>query len=130
MARGWTSIGEEQWNEFRRNLADISPETIRKSGLKIEAPWCGVNQHTLEDLAASLIEFAGIYEAKPNLQDLCRKQVIEAKDRARWQANRHTTDESTRKRKEEMVEWMLIWLSNPTIFSAWHAIRTHRNESN
>ena len=28
-------------------------------------------------------------------------------------------DREKRKQKEDMVEWMLVWLENPEVFPAW-----------
>ena len=121
--RNWTSIGEHEWNELRSALPDISAETIRTSGLAIDPPWCGIKQHTFEELAESLHEFTASYAAQPHLRDFCRKQVIEAKDQARLRSRTNT-------RKTEMVDWMLVWLSDPALFPAWHAalMRVPRND--
>ena len=43
----------------------------------------------------------------------CRRQVIAAKDRAKFLAGKHPHE------KEEMAQWMLVWLENPEVFPAW-----------
>ena len=64
--------------------------------------------------AASIIEQANRRAA----------QIIdEAKDRARVISRNPKVDAEKRKQKEEMVEWMLVWLENPGIFGAWVAQR-------
>ncbi len=118
-SRGWSRIGESQWNELRRDLPDISAEMIRRAGLPVEAPWSGVRQHTFADLNESLREYSQIYQTRPDLRPYCREQVIAAKDRARWLAVRSKLDDQLRRRKETMVEWMLVWLSDPALFPAW-----------
>jgi len=42
----------------------------------------------------------------------CRRQVIAAKDRAKFLVKRNPA-------KEEMAQWMLVWLENPEVFPAW-----------
>jgi hypothetical protein len=118
-ARGWTHIGESEWNELRAALPDVSAGVIQQAGLPVDAPWCGVHQHTFEELEHSLREFSGVYESQPDLRRLCREQVIAAKDRAKWLSVRSTIDEETRLRKARMAEWMLIWLGDPALFPAW-----------
>ena len=122
--RGWARIGESEWNELRAALPDIAASTIQQSGLAIEAPWCGVRQHTFEELEESLSEFSAVYEVRPDLRRLCREQVIADKDRAKWLSVR-STDGETRSRKAAMAEWMLVWLGDPAIFPVWvRALKT------
>jgi hypothetical protein len=116
--RGWARIGESEWEELRRDLPDVSESAIRTAGLPVDAPWCGIHQHTFEDLQDSLTEFSVVYEARPDLRLLIRELVIAAKDRAKWLSIR-STDEETRLRKATMAEWMLVWLGDPAIFPAW-----------
>lgn len=118
-ARGWTRIGESEWNELRQALPDVSASVIQQAGLPTDAPWCGVRQHTFEELEESLLEFSSVYAAQVDLRRLCRDQVIAAKDRAKWLSVRETVDEETRRRKARMAEWMLVWLGDPVIFPAW-----------
>jgi hypothetical protein len=118
-AHGWLRIGESEWNELRQSLADISTSVIQQAGIPIDAPWCGIRQHTFEELGQSLGEFSAVYEARPDLRQTCRTQVIAAKDRAKWLSVRATVDEETRQRKAAMAEWMLVWLGDPAIFPTW-----------
>lgn len=120
-ARGWVRIGESEWNELRQALPDVSTSVIQQAGLPVDAPWCGVNQHTFGELEESLREFSTVYEARADLRRLCRAQVIAAKDRAKWLAGRSTVDEETRRRKAAMAEWMLVWLGDPALFPVWAA---------
>jgi len=120
-ARGWQRIGESEWNELRAALPDISAATMRQSGLPIGAPWCGVRQHTFEELEESLREFSATYEARPDLRKLCREMIIAAKDRAKLLAHKSNIDQKVRDRKAAMAEWMLIWLGDPAIFPVWVA---------
>jgi hypothetical protein len=126
-ARGWTKIGEAEWNELRRELPDVSEAAIPRCGIAVDAPWCGVRQHGLEELEESLRAFSCVYAEREDLRRWCRDQVIAAKDRARWISRRAGGDEGLRARKAEMVEWMLVWLGDPAVFpvwaDAWHAAR-------
>jgi hypothetical protein len=125
--RGWGKIGEDEWNELRRELPDVSETTIQQCGIAVDAPWCGVRTHDFEDLEESLRAFSSVYAEREDLRRLCRDRVIAAKDRARWISRRAGGDETLRARKAEMVEWMLVWLGDPAVFpvwaDAWHAAR-------
>ena len=118
-ARGWSSIGEAEWLELKAALPDISDTTIRSAGIPIAQPWCGVRQHTLDELEMSLRELSEVYEKHPHLRRTCREQVIAAKTRARFLSRKNAL-------KHEMVEWMLIWLGDPAMFPAWAALRRER----
>lgn len=122
-ARGWDVIGETEWQELRSALSDISETTIRGSGIPIRAPWRGVAAHSIDELEASLCELSQVYETRADLRRYCRDQVIAAKDRARWAAQSPKVEESKRGVKTEMVEWMLVWLGDPSVFPAWVQLR-------
>ena len=49
----------------------------------------------------------------------CRRQVIGAKDRAKFLARDSRTPPEKKARKEEMAQWMLVWLENPEVFPPW-----------
>jgi len=55
-------------------------------------------------------------------QRACRQLVIEAKDHARW-ALRRASDPESKARRQEMIQWMLVWLENPEIFPQWLRLR-------
>jgi hypothetical protein len=57
----------------------------------------------------------------------CRRQVIGAKDRARFLARSPRTAPEKKAQKEEMAQWMLVWLENPEVFPAWVAARKRVN---
>ncbi len=124
LEQGWGRIGESEWEQLRRTLPDVSENVIRTAGLPVAAPWCGIRQHTFDELEDSLTQFSAVYEGRPDLQRLCREVVIAAKDRAKWLSVRGA-DEETRLRKATMAEWMLVWLGDPAIFPAWvRALKT------
>jgi hypothetical protein len=125
-ARGWTRIGEAEWHALQAALPDVPEITLREAGLTIAPPWSGVRQHSLEELEASLDELTGAYEARPDLRPYCREQVIAAKDHARWASRSQRVDAARRALKAEMVEWMLVWLDDPAVFTVWARIRRDR----
>src|SRR5271166_4350750 len=86
VARGWTFVGEDEWNELRSALSDISETTLRQSGIPVGAPFSGVAAHSIDELEASLCDLSRVYETRADLRRYCRDQVIAAKDRARWAA--------------------------------------------
>jgi hypothetical protein len=53
----------------------------------------------------------------------CRKQVIAAKDRAKFIAHNERTPPEKQAAKLEMVEWMMVWLENPPVFPDWVELR-------
>ena len=118
-ARGWTAIGESEWRELRAALPDISEATLRECGIPIEAPWCGANAHSFDELEQCLRELSRVFGERADLRRYCRDQVIAAKDRARWASK----NELKRVMKAEMVEWMLVWLDDPALFPVWVALR-------
>ena len=100
-----------------RELAPISEGYLRQllheAEVEIEQPYEGVRTSSLDRLEASLVEMEHVYSAALAAGDharvaVCRKVVIQAKDRARKRSG-----------KEEMVAWMLVWLENPAVFPAW-----------
>jgi hypothetical protein len=127
-ARGWTWIGEAEWNDLKAALPDVSETTIRRAGIPIAQPWRGVAQHTLDELESSLRELSEIYAARPDLRRYCRDQVIGAKDRARWASRSSHAGEDKRQLKAEMVDWMLVWLDDPAMFPTWAEMRRGRLE--
>jgi hypothetical protein len=113
-------------------LAPISESYLRhllaEIGVPVEAPFGGVRQGTFEELERSLIEMEVAYAGAQAAGDrqratLCRNAVIQAKDHARLSAHSPKTPAEKKAMKEEMVEWMLVWLENPGVFPAWVKLR-------
>ena len=117
--RGWTSIGENEWTEITAALPGLNAATMEDAGLFVEQPWRGVKQHNFDELEHSLQELTVAYFARPDLQLFIRRQVIAAKDHARWVSRSARVDEMKRHAKAEMVNWMLVWLDDPAMFVAW-----------
>ena len=121
--RGWTSIGEAEWAQILSVVPKASSEDLADFDIPVDPPWCGVRQHTLAELEASLTSLTGIYENRQDLRAFSRKLVIRAKDRAKWASKSRHVAEPKRSLKAEMAGWMLVWLSDPALFPAWVRIR-------
>lgn len=122
------AITEAVWHDLLRRLAPVSESYLRElllnSGLAIDQPYAGIRQHTFEELEQTLREMLGVYAeaaaaGKRELARYCRRQVIGAKDRAKFLAANPRTPPEKQAVKREMAQWMLIWLENPEVFPAW-----------
>jgi hypothetical protein len=122
------AITEEVWNDLMRRLAPVSEgylrELLRATGLPFAQPYCGIRQHTFEELEESLREMLRAYTDAVAARDrdrarYCRRQVIAAKDRARFQVRSPRTAPEKAAEKREMAEWMLVWLEIPEVFPSW-----------
>jgi hypothetical protein len=119
------AITEAVWTALCMKLAPVSEsylrDLLRTTGLPFDQPWAGIRQHTLEELEQSLLGMLEVYSQAKQAGDrerarYCRRQVIAAKDRAKFLAD-------TKPEKEEMARWMLVWLENPEVFPAWAEAR-------
>lgn len=122
------AITEAVWQEIARRLAPVSEsylrDLLRATGLPFDQPYAGIRQHTFEELEASLDSMREVYMAAKAAGDgprarHCRRQVIAAKDRARFAAQNSRTTPEKQVEKEEMAQWMLVWLEDPEVFPAW-----------
>ena len=122
------AITGELWMELLERLKPISEnylrELLRDTGLPFEQPYAGVRQGSLQELETSLREMLSIYVETTAAGDrktarYCRRQVIGAKDRARFLSARPAATPEKKAEKVEMVRWMLVWLENPEVFPAW-----------
>ena len=122
------AITEAVWQALLRELAPVSEsylrDLLRDTGLPFHQPYAGIRQHTFEELEHSLLDMLQVYrEASAADQRerarYCRRQVIAAKDRAKFLAVTPRTTPEKRTQKEEMAQWMLVWLENPEVFPAW-----------
>ena len=125
-ARGWERIGEPEWRAILAEIPEVTPADLESAEVAMEAPWCGVRQHTFDELEASLKAFSAVYEAREDLRRFCRETVIRAKDRAKWASRSQRVAEEKRRVKAEMTEWMLVWLGDPAVFPAWVELRRRR----
>jgi hypothetical protein len=119
------AITEELWKELLHLLSPVSEsylrDLLRATGLPFAQPYCGIRQRTFEELEQSLREMLQVYTEATAAQDrerarYCRRQVIAAKDRAKFQA-RSSPEKAAE--KTEMAQWMLVWLENPEVFPPW-----------
>ena len=124
------------WRHLLAHLAPVSEsylrDLLRSTDLPFEQPYAGIRQHTFEELEQSLGEMLAIYTAAVAANDrararYARRQVIAAKDRARFLSRNPRTPTEKKAQKEEMVQWMLVWLENPEVFPAWVAARKRVN---
>jgi hypothetical protein len=122
------AVTESVWQGLLQRLAPVSEsylrELLRDTGLPFHQPYAGVRQHTFEELEQSLREMQQVYGEAMAVDQrerarYCRRQVIAAKDRARFLAQNPRTPPGKAAQKEEMVQWMLVWLENPEVFPAW-----------
>ena len=121
-------ITESEWLALERELAPISAaylrQLLRATGLPVDQPYDGVRQGSFEELERSLVEMGALYAAAVEKDDRllakrCRGVVIEAKNHARLAARNPRVDPAKREQKEEMVDWMLVWLGDPSLFPTW-----------
>ena len=104
---------------------------LADSGIPVEQPFAGVRQKTFEELDRSLAEMEAVYSRAKEAGDraravLCRNAVIQAKDHARLAARSPKTSPEKKTQKEEMIQWMLVWLENPGVFPAWVKLRKQK----
>jgi hypothetical protein len=115
------AITEAVWLDLVQRLSPVSEsylrDLLRDTGLPFDQPYAGIRQHTLDELESSLRGMLDVYLAAVTTGNrerarYCRRQVIAAKDRAKFLARKQP-------HKQEMVQWMLVWLENPEVFPAW-----------
>jgi hypothetical protein len=127
--RGGVTISGEEWDLLRETFPRVVESRLRKTllelGLQIEQPWRGVDTHSLCGLEETLHGLADFYTREPAL---ARKLVIAAKDKTRFAARNPKVAAEKRALKLEMVDWMLVWLGDPAMFSAW--VRLRKNQLN
>ena len=126
------AIGEAEWQAALLTLAPISEsylrDLLRATGLPFAQPFAGIRQNSFADLDRDLRGILAVYAEAMRAGDrlrarYCRRQVIAAKDRARFVGRHPKTSPDKKAQKEEMAQWMLVWLENPEVFPAWVEIR-------
>jgi hypothetical protein len=129
------AVRAHDWKELFQRLEPISESYLRRllrdTGVPVEAPYGGVSQKTFEELEQSLAEMEQVYSAARDSGDQAQAQyarnaVIEAKEHARFAARHSKTSPEKRAEKEEMIQWMLVWLDNPGVFPAWVKLRKQK----
>jgi hypothetical protein len=121
-------IGASEFEAAGVALKDIRPgelrRLLRESGLPLDPLIEGVRQGSFEELGRTLTALSEAYERWPGE---ARALVIEAKSHAKLAARR--LEGERRAEREEMVEWMLVWLENPPVFGVWLAARRRASVS-
>jgi len=87
------------------------------------APTPHLSWKTLDELEASLREFQRMYAEEPLRRRALRDVVIRTKDRARHASRNPKVSPEKRAEKEEMVQWMLVWLDDPSLCGDWVTLR-------
>lgn len=127
-----TAVTERDWHAIIERLAPVSEGYLRhllgETGIPVEQPFAGVRQQSFEELERSLIEMEEVYSRARSSGDrgraqVCRNVVIQAKDHARLAARSPKVSPEKKLEKEEMIQWMLVWLENPGVFAAWVRLR-------
>ena len=122
------TISEAVWHQLLQHLAPVSEsylrDLLRATGLPFDQPYAGIRQHTFEELEESLVDVLQVYRealsaGRRDRARYCRRQVIAAKDRAKWMAVNPRSTTEKRTQKGEMAQCMLVWLENPEVFPAW-----------
>ena len=118
-ARGVTRVTEAVFSEVAAAFPDRKARALRQGlrecGLPLDPVVEGVRQDSLEELARTLIALQHAYQAGGN-QGQIRSMVIESKNHARLASLK-------RPEKLEMIEWMLVWLHDPSLFEVWVGLR-------
>ncbi len=131
------AITEAVWRDLLLRLAPVSEsylrDLLRETGLPFDQPYAGIRQHTFEELEYSLREVQQVYagaaaSGERDRARYCRRQVIAARDRAKFTAANPRTSPEKKAEKEEMAQWMLVWLENPEVFPAWVDARKRQRE--
>lgn len=137
-AKGAETISEQDWMDLLERFSSASESYIRRilreSGAALAPLVEGVRQDTFENLERTLTGLEKEYSCAASVGDrrrcaVCRRLVIESKDHARWALRRAALDEEGKKDKQEMIEWMLMWLNDPAAFPAWVRLRKRARAS-
>jgi hypothetical protein len=120
-------IGEEEFAGLGSRLGGIGDHELRRllrlCGCALSPMVEGVRQESFDALERTLAMLAVEYERSGSeRRRAIRRLVITAKDHARYAAHRAKQTQK-RAEKEEMVEWMLVWLENPPVFCQWVRLR-------
>ncbi len=131
-AKALARIAEAEWQDLLDALAPVSERQLRRllweEGIPVKQPFAGIRQDTFDHLEESLLAMSETYEAalasgNRGLARQCRRVVILSKDHARLAAQNPKTHPAVREMKREMVEWMLVWLGDPSVFPVWVELR-------
>ena len=122
--RGITLVTETILAELTQAFPKLRSlrKAVRDSGVALVPIVEGVRQDSFENLARTLVALQHEYEA--NRDERIRAMVIQSKAHARLASLK-------RPEKREMVEWMLVWLNDPSLFETWvRLLASHRARPN
>ena len=98
-------------------------ELLRSTGLPFDQPWAGIRQHTLRGVGGIAARDAGgVPRGDGGGRPGARALLPPAGDRGQGSGEvpgRQPRTTPEKREKEEMVQWMLVWLENPEVFPAW-----------
>lgn len=114
---------------FPDSTAALRNQALAECEIAVTQPFRGPDLSSLDALAQSLCELSECYQRDGTQRAECRATVIAAKDRARFASRNRKAEPAKRQRKEEMVNWMLVWLDDPGMFPAWVELRKRQLES-
>lgn len=102
--------------QLRQELEPISAAYLRRlllqTGVPLEPEVEGVRLDDFAHFRRSLSRLSEAYaRAGADARTRIRRQMIDAKNRARWSG------------KREMAEWLLVWLHDPAVFETWAKLR-------
>lgn len=126
------SIGAAEWRLLETELGQVSGGYLRKLLRETNLPLAplveGVRQDSFDDLERTLLALLAELEDARASGDLekaaqCRQAVVTAKDHARWAARSTSATREKTAQKDEMAQWMLVWLENPSLFPQWLRLR-------
>lgn len=101
---------------LQQELHPISTAYLRRLLLQADAPLHplveGVRLDTFRHFCRSLFLLNEMHQRTgAETKTIIRRLIIDAKNHARWSD------------KSEMVEWLLVWLHDPTLFDTWAKLR-------
>ena len=116
------------WAELRSALAPVTEShlrrLVRESGISLTPLVEGVRQESFADLERTLRALGELYEQSDRSdRQKVRAVVLQAKEHAGWVVRNPKTEPSKRSEREEMIEWMRIWLESPDVFPGWVELR-------
>jgi hypothetical protein len=126
--RGIERIDEAVWTELRTELGPVSDShlrrLVRETGLPLSPLIEGVRQDSFANLERTLRALAEIYEQSDRAERTqARTAVLQAREHAAWAIRSPKIEAQKKINREEMIEWMRVWLENPDVFPGWVELR-------
>ena len=115
-ARGATRVDEALLGELNAAFPKLQSlrRALRECGVPLSPFVEGVRQDSLAELARTLIALQHAYQATADPR--IRAMIIESITHAKFGVHK-------RPEKAEMIEWMLVWLHDPSLFETWVKLR-------